>query len=155
MSATTRSMRPGEQHGREYYFISAEEFKTRIENGDFIEYEEVYPGVFYGTLVEEVKRIWAKGHCVVFDVDVVGGQNLKEMFGEDALLMFIKLPDFETLEKRLRSRSTETAGQLETRLEKARLEMEYEQFADISVLNDSLDHAKEQALEVVKRFLNK
>lgn len=153
ISATTRSKRPGEEHGKDYYFISVDEFNTRVANGEFVEHEEVYQGVFYGTLKSEVERIWAKGHYVVFDVDVVGAKNLKQMYGDKALLMFITLPDFETLERRLRSRSTETAEQLEMRLSKARHELEYEKYADVRLINDVLENAQQRAQEIVTRFI--
>lgn len=153
ISATTRSKRPGEEHGKDYYFISVEEFNTRVANGEFVEHEEVYEGVFYGTLKSEVERIWAKGHHVVFDVDVVGAKNLKQMYGDKALLMFITLPDFETLENRLRSRSTETAEQLDMRLGKARHELEYEKYADVRLINDVLENAQQKAQQIVTRFI--
>lgn len=153
ISATTRGQRPNEINGKDYYFNSVDEFKQRIANGEFVEHEEVYPGIFYGTLRSEVGRIWAAGHHVVFDVDVVGSKNLKEMYGDKALLMFIRLPDFETLETRLRKRSTETDEQLQTRLNKARLEMEYEQYADVTVLNDNLEDAQQRALQIVNDFI--
>lgn len=155
ISATTRQKRPNEEHGKDYYFHTIEEFKQKIDNGEFVEYEEVYPGIFYGTLRSEITRIWEKGNHVVFDVDVVGSKNLKEMYGDKAMLMFIRLPDFETLEHRLRARSTETDDQLNTRLNKARLEMEYEQYADVVVLNDSLEAAQQKALQIVSEFINK
>lgn len=155
ISATTRAKRPNEVDGKDYYFLTNEVFKQKIDNGEFVEYEEVYPGTYYGTLRSEIERIWAKGNHVVFDVDVVGSKNLKEMYGDDALLMFIRLPDFETLENRLRARSTETDEQLNTRLNKARLEMEYEQYADITVLNDELIKAQSFALQVVNEFIDK
>lgn len=154
ISATTRQQRPGEVHGKDYYFISADDFRKKIDNGEFVEYEEVYPGTYYGTLRSEIERIWSAGHHVVFDVDVVGSKNLKEMYTNRAMLMFIRLPDFETLEKRLRNRSTETDEQLHTRLNKARLEMEYEQYADVTVLNDDLAQAQQYALKVVNDFIN-
>lgn len=154
ISATTRAKRPNEIDGKDYYFNTEEEFRARIANNEFVEYEEVYPGIFYGTLKSEVQRIWAKGNHVVFDVDVVGSKNLKEMYGDKALLLFIRLPNFETLETRLRARSTETTEQLSTRLNKARLEMEYEQYADSTVLNDNLENAQQHALQVVSEFIN-
>ncbi len=154
ISATTRSQRPNETHGKDYYYVDVEDFKQRIKNNEFVEHEEVYPSVFYGTLRTEIDRIWAAGHHVVFDVDVVGSKNLKEMYGDKALLMFIRLPNYETLEQRLRSRSTETDEQLQTRLNKARLEMEYEQYADVTVLNDNLEEAQQRALQIVSTFIN-
>lgn len=153
VSATTRKQRPGEVDGKDYYFITVEDFKNHVANDEFVEYEEVYPGTFYGTLRSEAGRIWAKEHHVVFDVDVVGGKNLKDMYGDKALLMFIKLPSFETLEHRLRSRSTETAEQLNTRLDKARHELEYEVHADVIVVNDVLEVAQKKALTIVSEFI--
>lgn len=154
ISATTRPKRPNEEHGKDYYFISVDEFEKRIANDEFVEHEEVYPNIFYGTLKSEIERIWAKGNQVVFDVDVVGSKNLKEMYGDKALMLFIRLPDFETLENRLRARSTEDDEQLNVRLNKARLEMEYEQYADYTVLNDKLETAQQHALQVVGEFIN-
>lgn len=154
ISATTRPKRPNEQHGKDYYFNSVDEFEKRISNNEFVEHEEVYPGIYYGTLKSEITRIWAKGNHVVFDVDVVGSKNLKEMYGDKALLLFIRLPNFETLETRLRARSTEDDEQLNVRLNKARLEMEYEQYADNIVLNDNLETAQQHALQVVSEFIN-
>lgn len=154
ISATTRPKRPNEEDGKDYYFISVDEFEKRIANDEFVEHEEVYPNIFYGTLKSEIERIWAKGNQVVFDVDVVGSKNLKEMYGDKALLLFIRLPDFETLENRLRARSTEDDDQLNVRLNKARLEMEYEQYADYTVLNDNLETAQQHALQVVSEFIN-
>jgi guanylate kinase len=154
ISATTREQRPNEEHGKDYYYNSVEEFKNRLANNEFVEHEEVYPGIFYGTLKSEIERIWQKGNHVVFDVDVVGSKNLKEMYGDKALLLFIRLPDFETLENRLRARSTENDEQLNVRLNKARLEMEYEQYADVTVLNDNLETAQQHALQVVSEFIN-
>lgn len=154
VSATTRAMRAGEQEGKDYYFISEDEFKQRIEAGKFIEYQEVYTGVLYGTLKEEIERIWAMDNHVVFDVDVVGAKNLKEMYGHRALLMFIKLKSVELLEQRLRNRNTETDAQLATRLDKARRELEYEQYADVVILNDDLATAQQNALQAVSSFIN-
>lgn len=154
VSATTRAIRAGEQNGVDYYFITADDFKQRINADKFIEYQEVYTGVMYGTLKEEIERIWAMDNHVVFDVDVVGAKNLKEMYGPNALLMFIKLNSVEQLEQRLRNRNTETKEQLEMRLEKARREMEYEQYADVVILNDDLATAQQNAMQAVSSFIN-
>jgi guanylate kinase len=154
VSVTTREKRSNEEHGKDYYFFSIEDFRTAAKNGEFVEYEEVYPGVYYGTLHKEIERIWKKNHHTVFDVDVVGSKNLKEMYGNNALLLFIKLPSFEVLEQRLRARSTENNEQLETRLNKARHEMDYEKYADVTILNDDLEMAKQKALLAVSQFIN-
>jgi len=154
ISATTRQKRPNEEYGKDYYFNTVDEFKNRIANNEFVEHEEVYPNIFYGTLKSEIERIWAKGNHVVFDVDVVGSKNLKEMYGDKAMLLFISLPNFETLENRLRTRSTEDDEELNIRLSKARLEMKYEQYADNIVLNDDLNTAKQRALQIVSEFIN-
>ncbi len=155
VSACTRAKRAGETHGKDYYFLSMEEFKQHIAQNNFLEYEEVYGGNFYGTLKSEIDRIWASGKVVIFDVDVVGGLNIKNYFGDKALGVFVKPPSVEALEKRLRYRSTETEETLRMRINKAVHELAYETKFEQVILNDHLEAALEQAEELVDRFLNK
>jgi guanylate kinase len=154
VSACTRAMRKGEEHGKDYYFMSHEEFKTHVAQNDFLEYEEVYGGNFYGTLKSEIHRIWQQGKVVIFDVDVVGGLNIKNYFGTKALGVFVKPPSVEALEKRLRFRSTETEETLKMRVSKAVEELAFETKFEQIILNDHLEAALEQAEEVVERFLS-
>ncbi len=153
VSATSRPMRPGETEGVDYYFLSADTFREKIENGEFLEWEEVYNGSFYGTLFSEVQRIWNKGHHVVFDVDVAGGINIKKKFGEKALSIFVMPPSIEELEKRLVNRKTETPESLKKRLSKARYELSFAGEFDIVVVNDKLSQAIEDARKLVGDFL--
>ncbi len=153
ISACTRSPREGETDGKDYYFISVEEFQSRVEKGDFLEYEEVYEGRFYGTLKSEVERIWAKGNNVAFDVDVVGGVNIKKMYGGQALSVFVKPPDIQTLEKRLRSRDSDSEEDLKVRLEKVKDEMLYTDQFDVVLVNDDLKNTLKEAEKLVSEFL--
>lgn len=155
VSATCRPPRGQEQHGREYYFFTQEEFKQRIRNNEFLEWEEVYPGCFYGTLQSEVERIWAAGHTVIFDVDVVGGVNIKKKFGEQALSVFIQAPSVETLRKRLIGRGTDAPEKIEQRVEKAEYEMQFAPQFDTIVVNDKLEEAQAEAERKVREFLGK
>lgn len=152
VSCTTRSPRPSEQHGREYYFISVEDFKKRIAENAFAEWEMVYDNLYYGTLRSEVESLRQKGLHVLFDVDVEGGLNLKKLYGADALSFFVMLPSLEELEKRLRARSTESEEMLQTRIAKARKEMEYHSHFDIVLLNDNLDKAVQEAYDHIRQF---
>jgi len=127
ISACSRSPRPNEKDGVDYYFLGQDEFKRRIQNNEFVEWEEVYTNNFYGTLKSEMERIWEQGKVVIFDVDVIGGLNLKKEFKEDALAIFVKPPSYEELEKRLRGRSTETEEKIKQRMDKAQNEL---MFAD-------------------------
>lgn len=154
ISATSRSPRGEEQHGKEYYFFSASEFKKKIDAGEFLEWEEVYPGCYYGTLKAEVDRIWAKGHTVIFDVDVVGGVNIKKIFGKQALSVFVKAPSVEVLRHRLISRATDSPEKISERVAKAEEEMTYESKFDIVVVNDKLEEAYLQAEQKVRDFVN-
>jgi guanylate kinase len=154
ISATTRPPRGNEQYGVEYYFFSLEEFKKRIDAGEFLEYEEVYENRFYGTLNAECERIWAKGKTIVFDVDVAGGIRLKELFGDRALAIFIQIPSFEELCRRLEVRNTETAEELEKRISKAHFESQFSYMFDIIVLNDELEDACKKTEEIISQFLN-
>lgn len=152
VSATSRAKRPNETDGTDYYFLTAEAFKARIENGDFLEWEEVYTDQFYGTLRSEIDRIHAEGKHVMFDVDVVGGLNIKKQFGNDALAVFVKPPSIEELEKRLRNRSTESEESLQKRVGKAAQEMEYANQFDVVLVNDDLETAKAEAVRLVADF---
>lgn len=155
VSATCRPPRGQEQHGREYYFFTQEEFKQRIRNNEFLEWEEVYPGCFYGTLQSEVERIWAAGYTVIFDVDVVGGVNIKKKFGEQALSVFIQAPSVETLRKRLIGRGTDAPEKIEQRVAKAEYEMQFASQFDTIVVNDKLEEAQAEAERKVREFLGK
>lgn len=154
VSVTTRPQRVGERHGIDYFFVTVDEFKHRIENNEFAEWEEVYPGRYYGTLKAEIERIWANGNSVVFDIDVVGGLNIKDVYKSQALALFIQPPSIGELEIRLRSRGTETEETLNTRLQKAKYEMEFAPRFDVVVINDNLDHAIAEAKAVVTQFIS-
>lgn len=153
VSATSRPRRPGEADGVDYYFLSPEAFREKIDQGEFLEWEEVYKGSYYGTLFSEVRRIWEKGHHVVFDVDVAGGINIKKQFGDHALAIFVMPPSLEVLEKRLVNRKTETPESLRKRLSKAEYELSFSDEFDQIVVNDNLDLAIEEAEKLVLEFL--
>ena len=155
VSATSRAPRGQEQDGREYYFFSPEEFKRRIDAGEFLEWEEVYAGCYYGTLRSELERIWAKGHTVVFDVDVVGGTNIKRIFGKRALAVFVQAPSVEELRRRLEGRGTDAPEKIEQRLAKAEYEMTFRDRFDVVVVNDDLRTALADAEREVRTFLGK
>lgn len=155
ISACTREKREDEIDGIDYYFISLEGFKNRIENDEFVEWEEVYDESFYGTLSTEIRRIWNKGNNVIFDVDVEGGLSLSKHFGEKALAIFIKPPSMQVLEERLRNRATETEDRIQGRLTKAEKELEYAKWFDTVIVNDDLDEAKQEVYRIVKSFLKK
>ncbi len=154
ISATSRAPRGMEEHGKEYYFLSTEEFRKLIAEDKFVEFEEVYAGSYYGTLRSEVERIWAKGHTIIFDIDVQGGVNLKRIFGEQALAIFIQAPSVEELRKRLVSRATDTDEAIERRVAKAASEIEFAfgKF-DYTLVNDDLATALAEAERVVGNFL--
>lgn len=153
VSATSRVPRGEEKDGVDYYFISEDEFRRRIAQGDFVEHEEVYPGRFYGTLKKEVERIWAKGNAIIFDVDVKGGINLKKYFKDDALSVFIQAPSIEELERRLVARATDSPEAIRERVAKAVEEMEYSGEFDRILINDDLQTAFNEADKVVDDFL--
>jgi len=155
ISATTRSKRPHEIDGKDYYFLQKEDFLNRIKSGEFVEYEEVYQGTYYGTLKTEINRIHAEGKTVILDVDVQGAVHLKAFFGEKALAVFVKPPSIEALADRLRKRNTESGDKLEERIKKARYELSFESRFDAIVLNDDLEQAKTSAKETVITFLEK
>jgi len=152
ISATSREPRKGEIDGREYHFISPDQFRSKISHGEFLEWEEVYPGQFYGTLRSEVERIWSRGEHAVFDIDVVGGMNLKKEFGENACAIFVSPPSMEVLAQRLRIRATDDESSLQKRLGKAEYEMTYTDQFDHVIVNDSLDHALQEAERLVQDF---
>lgn len=154
ISATSRTPRGTEQNGREYHFVSPDEFRRLISEDSFVEYEEVYKDHFYGTLKSEVERIWAAGHVIIFDVDVKGGVNLKKYFGEKALSIFIKAPSVETLRQRLVKRGTDSPEAIAERVEKASQEMEYAPQFDYVLINDDLATAFGEVEKVVEDFLD-
>jgi guanylate kinase len=153
VSATTRPPRAGEFHGREYYFLREDEFRKHIDAGDFVEYEEVYPGRFYGTLKSEVDRILNSGGHVVFDIDVIGGLNIKKIYRDQALALFIMPPDIEALKARLMKRGSESEETLEERLSKAKWEISFSDRFDVIIINDQIDEAIGEAERVVKAFI--
>jgi guanylate kinase len=154
ISACTRDKRGRhEVHGRDYYFLSIDEFKTKIDQDAFVEWEEVYAGNFYGTLKEEVHRIWKEGKAVIFDVDVKGGLALKKYFGEQALAIFVKVPSLEVLESRLNDRGTESEESLSRRIYKAKFEMTFESQFDVTVLNDDFGKSSAETVALVTEFL--
>lgn len=156
ISATSRSPRGNEQNGKEYYFFTSEQFRQMIAEDKFIEYEEVYAGSFYGTLKSEIERIWAKGHSIIFDIDVKGGVNLKRIFGDNALSILIQAPSVEVLRSRLEGRGTDTPEAIEKRLSKAMSEMEFADGKfDYVLINDNLETAFSEAEKVIGDFLNK
>lgn len=155
ISATSRAPRGEEKDGVEYYFLSPEDFRKRIAAGDFLEYEEVYTDKFYGTLKSEVERIFKEGNNVIFDVDVVGGCNIKKYYGNRALSVFIQPPSVEELRRRLVGRNTDSPEVIESRLAKAEYELDFAKQFDVVIVNDDLDKAKEETLRTVRNFLDK
>lgn len=153
ISATSRAPRGTEQHGVEYFFLSPEEFRQRIAAGEFLEYEEVYTDRFYGTLKAQVERQLEAGQHVVFDVDVVGGCNIKEYYGNRALSLFIQPPSIEALRQRLEGRGTDAPEVIQQRLDKAEYELSFAPKFDKVVINDDLDVAKSETLALVKQFI--
>ncbi len=155
ISATSRLPRGTEQHGIEYYFHSPDEFRNKIANDEFLEYEEVYKDKFYGTLKAEVDRILNNGGNVIFDVDVIGGCNIKKFYGERALSIFIQPPSIDELRLRLEKRGTDSPEIIESRIEKAEYEMTFASQFDVIIQNDDLENAKAKVLTIVKDFLTK
>ncbi len=153
ISATTRDLRGTEVDGQDYYFISKDEFLHKIARHDFIEFEEVYSGTFYGTLKSEIDRIWALGKAVIFDIDVVGGLRLKSKFPEQALAIFVNPPSLEVLKERLRGRGTDSEEKLQERFAKAELELSYADKFDVVLNNFDLDAACKEAEELVLEFI--
>ncbi|MFO8001417.1 MAG: guanylate kinase [Marinilabilia sp.] len=155
VSATSRQPRRNEKHGVDYYFLSPGDFREKINNGEFLEWEEVYDGVYYGTLKSEVERIAARGKVAVFDVDVVGGTNIKKQYGDKALAVFIKAPSLQVLEERLRARGTDSEDVIRKRIAKAEKELGYAGFFDEIIVNDDLKKTCHTAEILVKQFLDR
>lgn len=153
VSATSRPPRGDEKNGVEYFFFTPEEFRAKIEAGDFVEYEEVYPGRYYGTLKSQVEEQLTRQN-ILFDVDVVGGCNLKKYYGERALFIFVQAPSIEELRKRLEGRGDTAPEDIEKRLSKAEYEMSFAQYADRIIVNDNLEKAKSELLKIVNNFLS-
>ncbi|MBQ6746916.1 MAG: guanylate kinase [Bacteroidaceae bacterium] len=153
ISATSRAPRGKEQHGVEYFFLTPEDFRQRIDNDEFLEYEEVYPGRFYGTLKAQVEKQSAEGQNVVFDVDVKGGVNIKKYYGDRALSVFIQPPSIEALRSRLEKRGTETPEVINDRIARAEFELGFAPQFDKVVINDNLETAKAETLQIIRDFL--
>jgi len=155
VSACSRPKREGEIDGKDYYFIGVEEFKKRINEGLFIEWEEVYTDFYYGTLKSEIDRLWQNNIHIVFDVDVLGGMNLKNIFKEHALSVYIMPPSITELENRLRNRNTEDDSTLSKRIQRAKKELTYASKFDVVVVNDRLEIAVEETYQAIRKFLSK
>ncbi len=153
ISATSRAKRGKEEHQKDYYFLSTQDFKNKIDNNEFLEYEEVYEGTYYGTLRSEVERIWAEGKHVIFDIDVQGGLNLKKQFGDSALAVFVQPPSVDELKRRLQGRGTEDDASLAKRVAKAEEELSFANQFDTIILNDDLEEAKNEAHNLVSKFI--
>ena len=153
ISATSRKPRGEERDGVDYYFLTAEEFRARVECDEFVEWEEVYAGTCYGTLRSEMERIWSKGNIILFDVDVIGGINLKRLFGNDACSLFIMPPSLEELERRLRGRGTDAEEVIQKRVDKAEFELSKAEAFDHTVVNDDLATAVEECVAIINNFL--
>ncbi len=153
ISATSRAPRGTEQNGIDYYFMTNEEFRERVERNEFVEWEEVYQGTCYGTLRSEMERIWANGNIIIFDVDVIGGINLKRIFGDDACSIFIMPPSVEELERRLRGRGTDSEEVILKRIGKAEFELSKASEFDYTVVNDDLQEAVEKTALIIENFL--
>jgi len=143
-----------EKDGHDYFFLKPEEFEFRVNNGDFVEWEEVYPGLCYGTLKSEVARIWSEGKVIAFDIDVCGGVNLKQLYGKQALSIFVSPPSIEVLRQRLESRGTDTPEAIRRRIGKAEEEMAFAAQFDVVIINDNLEQAKAEVEMVIADFLN-
>jgi len=154
VSATSREARHTETHGKDYYFLSSEDFLKKVENDEFLEWEEVYKGTSYGTLKSEVERIRNKGKNVIFDVDVIGGLNIKKYYGDEALAVFVQPPSVVELRKRLTARSTESAEKIAMRIAKAEHELSFAPQFDVVIVNDDLEKAFEEAEKIITNFLS-
>ena len=154
ISATSRPPRGEEKHGVEYFFLSPDEFRQRISNNEFLEYEEVYKDRYYGTLKAQIEKQLEAGQNVVFDVDVVGGCNIKKFYGERALSVFIQPPSVEELRKRLNGRGTDAPEVIESRVAKAEFELGFAKQFDVVIVNDNLETAEAEALQVIRNFIN-
>jgi len=155
VSATSRAPRGNEVHGVDYYYLTPEEFRSKIRKNEFLEYEEVYPDSFYGTLRSEVQRITGQGRNVVFDIDVLGGINIKKQYDEQALALFVAPPSIEVLHQRLISRGTDTPEMIAKRIGKAEFELSFAPQFDKVVVNDDLEEAKKEAERLIREFLSK
>lgn len=155
VSATTRKPREGDVEGETYYFLSEEEFRRRAQEGEFVEWEEVYPGLMYGTLYSELERLWAMGKVIIFEIDVNGALQMKHYFEDQSLSVFITPPDLETLELRLHERDSETEESLRTRLDRASYEMSQQHEFDVVIINDNLDQAISRTQEQIETFLGR
>lgn len=155
ISATSRPPRGNEQHGREYFFMTEAEFKENVDKGNFVEWEEVYSGVCYGTLISEVERITGQGNNLIMDVDVKGGLNIKKRFGKEVLTIFIMPPSKKVLEQRLRSRGTDSDETIAKRLEKSEYEMGFADKFDIVVVNDNLEKAVDEVESRIRHFVGR
>lgn len=153
VSAASRAQRCGETNGKDYYFITADEFRQKISNNEFLEWEEVYENQYYGTLKSELNRIWEKGNHVVFDVDVVGGLNIKKQYPQNTLSVFVMPPSSEILKDRLINRCTEDEASLKKRLEKADYELSFADKFDVVLINDNLDIAIDEAKKLIDKFI--
>lgn len=154
ISACSRSPRSNEIEGEDYYFLDVDDFKQKIENDEFLEWEEVYADQFYGTLKSEVDRIWAKDKDVIFDVDVIGGINIKKIYGEKALAVFVMPPSLEAIKQRLEGRCTDSEENIKKRLDKAKSELGFADQFDIQIVNDQLEDAIDEAKAIVFSFLS-
>lgn len=155
ISATSRPPRQGEEDGVDYYFLTPEEFEKRVADGQFLEWEEVYAGIRYGTLKSEIDRIWDNGHVIIFDVDVNGGMNIKKYFGAEALALFVMPPSIEVLEMRLRNRGTESEEAITKRLARSAAELERANQFDVTILNDDLSRAVDETQRVINNYLSR
>lgn len=153
ISATSRKRRKGEVDGKDYYFLTTDEFKRKIKNNDFVEWEEVYKDSFYGTLKSEIDRIQKTGNVVVFDVDVVGGVNLKKLFGNKAHGIFVLPPSLKVLKERLQTRNTDNVNDIKKRIDKAEHELGFSDKFDSIIVNDDLERAKKETIEIVEKFI--
>jgi guanylate kinase len=153
VSDTTRKIRPHEIEGSDYFFISEDEFKSRIEKHEFIEWEMVYPGLYYGTSVKEIERIWNEGKTPLLDIDIQGAINVKKKYGHDVLSIFIEPPSMEVLYDRLKKRATESPENIIIRINKAESEMQYKNSFDKKILNDNLIEAIKQVKNIIQEFL--
>ena len=154
ISATSRKARGEERDGKDYYFLSNQEFKARIKNDEFIEYEEVYGGNYYGTLKSEVDRIWKDKKIAIFDIDVVGGANIKGMFPDETLSIFVMPPSIEILRKRLIERGDVSKEEIDVRIKKAESELDYASKFDNIIINNDLEESKKIALTLIKEFID-
>ena len=155
ISATSRLARQGEQDGVDYYFLTPEEFERRVEEGQFLEWEEVYAGTRYGTLKSEIDRIWDNDHVIIFDVDVNGGMNIKKYFGSEALALFVMPPSIEVLEMRLRNRGTESEEAITKRLARSAAELKMAEQFDVTIVNDDLSRAVDETQRVINNYLSR